>query len=318
MGTPLRVLVVEDSEDDALLLKRQLEQDGYAPELERVESAAAFTAAVARQEWDVIIADYSMPHFSGLEALRLLNETGRDIPFIIVSGTIGEEMAVAAMKAGAHDYVRKENLSRLIPAIEREVREAAGRRARRRAEEALRAAEEEKKEFYREVVQAVTGGRLMLHEHGDPELQCRGESIEVNEPSDIRGVRQRVRAVAGELAMAPERIDDLELAVAEAAANAWKHAGSGRVCLDNAGGILRAVIADQGHGIAPHQLARAAFEKGYSTAHTLGAGFALMLTLADKVRLATGPQGTTVVLEMAVQPAAAPADAWASWSQLAV
>ncbi|MBI4498683.1 MAG: GAF domain-containing protein [Chloroflexi bacterium] len=141
MGKPLRVLNVEDSEDDALLLRRHLARAGYDLTIERVDTANALTAALDRQEWDIVIADYVMPHFSAPAALALVQERGIDLPFIILSGAIGEETAVAAMRAGAHDFLVKQNLTRLVPAIERELREAAVRRERRRAEEALRASE---------------------------------------------------------------------------------------------------------------------------------------------------------------------------------
>jgi signal transduction histidine kinase len=137
MSIPLRVLIVEDSEDGAIWGMRALRQGGYEPAFERVDTPEAFTAALARQSWDVIIADYSMPNFSGLKALKLLVESGHDVPFIIVSGAIGEDVAVSAMKAGAHDYLMKDNLARLGPAVERELHEAEARQARRRAEEAL-------------------------------------------------------------------------------------------------------------------------------------------------------------------------------------
>jgi PAS domain S-box-containing protein len=138
MGVALRVLIVEDSEDDVLLLVRTLRHSGYDLTYERVDTAAAMNAALDKQPWDIIIADYSMPEFSGLEALAVMNERGLDLPFIIVSGSIGEDVAVVAMKAGAHDYIIKGNLTRLIPAVERELRESEVRRARNQAEETLR------------------------------------------------------------------------------------------------------------------------------------------------------------------------------------
>jgi len=141
MGVPLRLLLVEDSENDALLLVRELTRAGFEPVVERVETAVAMQAALDRQGWDIVLGDYSMPQFGGAAALALLRERGLDVPFIIVSGTIGEERAVAAMNAGASDYVPKDKLKRLVPVIERELREAAGRRGRRRAEAALREAE---------------------------------------------------------------------------------------------------------------------------------------------------------------------------------
>ena len=136
--TPLRVLVVDDSEDDALLLLRELQQGGYEPTWERVDTAEALTAALATHSWDFVLCDYVMPRFSGPAALQLIRERAPDLPVIIVSGQIGEEFTVAAMKAGAQDYVMKNNLARLVPAVARELREAEVRRARLRAEEELR------------------------------------------------------------------------------------------------------------------------------------------------------------------------------------
>jgi signal transduction histidine kinase len=130
--------MVEDSEEDALLIVHALKRSGYALNFERVETPEAFSAALARQSWDVVIADYSLPRFSGLAALKLLQESGLDLPFIVVSGTIGEEAAVALMKAGAHDYIMKDNQARLGPAVRRELDEAQVRTARRQAEDVLR------------------------------------------------------------------------------------------------------------------------------------------------------------------------------------
>ncbi len=124
----LRVLIVEDSEDDAALLIRHLERTGYQVEAFRVDARDAFERAIDNATWDVVISDHSMPHFSSLDALAVLKAHDRDCPFIIVSGTIGEDMAVDAMRAGAHDYVLKNNLARLVPAIERELGDAELRR----------------------------------------------------------------------------------------------------------------------------------------------------------------------------------------------
>jgi PAS domain S-box-containing protein len=135
MPKAVRVLIVEDSEDDAHLLIRELQQGGFAPVSERVETRETMRKALRSREWDVVISDYVMPRFSGLEALGELRESGPDLPFIIVSGNIGENIAVYAMKAGAHDYIIKGNLARLVPAVERELRDAEVRRARKRAEE---------------------------------------------------------------------------------------------------------------------------------------------------------------------------------------
>jgi signal transduction histidine kinase len=130
---PLRVLLLEDQSDDELLLRRSL-SDGYELTVERVDSAAAMRRALATHEWDMIVSDYEMPSFTALDALKILHEDGRDLPFIIVSGTMTEETAVKAMRAGAHDYMMKDNLARLKPAVERELHEAVRRRALRLAE----------------------------------------------------------------------------------------------------------------------------------------------------------------------------------------
>jgi signal transduction histidine kinase len=140
---PLRVLIIEDSETDAFFILRQLRKGGYDPIWERVETEESTRHQLATQQWDVIISDYTMPGFSGLAALSILKETKLDIPFILVSGAIGEETAVAAMKAGAGDYLLKGQLTRLVPAIERELKESESRRLRRLAEQARRKLEHE-------------------------------------------------------------------------------------------------------------------------------------------------------------------------------
>ncbi|MGL5194462.1 MAG: response regulator, partial [Chroococcales cyanobacterium] len=130
MGRSLRVLMVEDSEDDALLLLRELKRGGYDLTVERVDNPESMKDALERENWELILADYALPQFSAPEALAVMQQMGLDLPFIIVSGQIGEDAAIAAMKAGAHDYVMKDYLARLIPAIDRELREFAGRRSR--------------------------------------------------------------------------------------------------------------------------------------------------------------------------------------------
>ena len=134
----LRVLIVEDSEDDAILLLRELRRGGYEPVFERVETSESMKSALEKQEWDLIVSDYMLPRFSGLAALAVLKESGLDLPFIVMSGNIGEDVAVGAMKAGAHDYILKGNVKRLVPAIERELREAEVRRERFDAEQELK------------------------------------------------------------------------------------------------------------------------------------------------------------------------------------
>src|SRR5438093_4306253 len=152
----LRVLIADDSENDVLILLRTLRKAGYEPVFERVWTAAAMKAALQRQAWDIVISDYEMPNFGGFEALQLLKESGQDLPFILVSAVVSEETAVAAMKAGAHDYIMKSKLARLAPAIERELREAQTRAARKAAEEALRQSEDQLRQAQK--IEAV--GRL--------------------------------------------------------------------------------------------------------------------------------------------------------------
>ncbi|MDX2097372.1 MAG: ATP-binding protein [Leptolyngbyaceae cyanobacterium bins.59] len=142
MARPLHIIIVEDSEDDALLILLELQRGGYSPDPRQVTTAAEMKAALDQESWDIVIADYNMPSFSAPAALKLLQERGLDIPFIVVSGSIGEDTAVALMKAGAHDYLMKDNLARLLPAVERELREAEERRQRRQAEQSLRSSEE--------------------------------------------------------------------------------------------------------------------------------------------------------------------------------
>jgi PAS domain S-box-containing protein len=166
VSKPLRVLIIEDSEDDALLLVRELESGGYQPDFERVHTPDTMSAALDKEAWDIVIADYVMPHFSGLEALKLLKEKGLDLPFIIVSGNIGEETAVEAMKAGAHDYLLKSNLKRFIPAIKRELNEVTVRRERKRAQEALKESEARFRSLFENVTiglyRATPDGRIIM------------------------------------------------------------------------------------------------------------------------------------------------------------
>ena len=139
MGNRLRILLIEDSQEDARLVLREVQRGGYVVDFERIETADAMRAALARQPWDLILCDFSLPRFSAPKALELLKESGSDLPFIIVSGTIGEESAVNALKAGAHDFIIKGNFARLVPAIQRELKEADVRRNQRERERELEA-----------------------------------------------------------------------------------------------------------------------------------------------------------------------------------
>jgi two-component system, cell cycle sensor histidine kinase and response regulator CckA len=137
----LSLLIVEDLAEDAELIVEELTRGGYDISFERVQTAAVFKEALARREWDLVISDYDLPAFSGPSALALLQASGLDVPFIMISGTIGEEIAVSALKAGAHDFLVKGRLARLVPAIERERRDVEVRRERARAEDRLRRSE---------------------------------------------------------------------------------------------------------------------------------------------------------------------------------
>lgn len=135
MKTPLNILLVEDSENDAFLILNHINRGGYEVTHVRVDTPEEMNLMLREKAWDLILSDYNMPRFNGFKALELLKGSGLDIPFIIISGTIGEEVAVEAMRAGAHDYVMKDNLKRLLPAIEREMRESLSRAVQKKLEE---------------------------------------------------------------------------------------------------------------------------------------------------------------------------------------
>jgi PAS domain S-box-containing protein len=158
MDSPLRVLFIEDSQDDLLLMVRELRGGGREIVYEQIQTPAAMTAALASHAWDVIIADYVLPQFSGMAALAIARTGGRDIPFILVSGAVGDETAVLAMKAGANDYLLKNNLKRLLPAVTREVEEAAERKRMRAMAEKLEASEVR----HRRLFETTNDGILIL------------------------------------------------------------------------------------------------------------------------------------------------------------
>ncbi|WDZ94325.1 response regulator [Herbaspirillum sp. WKF16] len=138
MSIPLRVLFVEDMEEDAVLMVRELKRGGFEPTWQRVDDEPALLAALCEQRWDIVISDYSMPTFSGVEALKLVKKDNDQTPFIIVSGVIGEQTAVEVMKAGAQDYFLKSAIARLPHAVDRELRDAQARRKQRASAQALR------------------------------------------------------------------------------------------------------------------------------------------------------------------------------------
>jgi PAS domain S-box-containing protein len=159
---PIRVLLVEDSEEDAFLTIHALSRAGFAPEVERVETREAMEQALRAQSWSIVLCDYSLPTFDAPSALAVLKSTGIEIPFIIVSGTVGEEAAIAAMRAGANDYVLKDRLGRLGTAVERELRDAQERRRRREAEAEV----EQGRERFRLIVEHSTDFISVLEPDG--------------------------------------------------------------------------------------------------------------------------------------------------------
>jgi PAS domain S-box-containing protein len=201
----VRILLIEDSEDDALLIERQLRKDNLDIEMKRISTSAELIESLNDDVWDAIICDYLMPEFTVNDALSLIHSEGYDIPFIIVSGTISDEIAVKMMKAGAHDYITKNNLSRLVPALEREIVEASHRFQRHIAEEALR--ESERK--HRMLIKSLNDTVLVFDSNGivtefyskTPLVQDlsiekhQGKSIpEIFFPSIVRKITDLVRA----------------------------------------------------------------------------------------------------------------------------
>jgi PAS domain S-box-containing protein len=170
----LSILIVEDSERDMELIIRQFQKANYEIIYERVETADQMMAAVEKLSWNLVIADYSLPAFNAPSALAILQKSGLDIPFIVVSGTIGEETAVQIMKAGAHDYIMKDSLSRLVPAIERELKDAESRVKRRRAEEELH----ESETLFRKLFEDHAAVKLIL----DPDT---GNIIDANKAAAV-------------------------------------------------------------------------------------------------------------------------------------
>ena len=154
----LRTLIIDDSTDDTLFIVRRLKERGYDVYFERVDTKDEMAAALSQKEWDIILCDYELPHFNGLRALELYKETDLDIPFIIVSGVISEDVAVELMKKGVHDYIAKGNLVRLVPAVARELAEVSLRRERKSVEESFR----ENEDLYRIAIESSSDGFILV------------------------------------------------------------------------------------------------------------------------------------------------------------
>ena len=207
MGNRLRILLVEDSEDDALLLLRALARDGYQPTCARVDTAAAMRAALAEGEWDVVLSDYHMPRFSAEAALAILRESGRDLPFIILSGVVRAEDVVTLLKSGAHDFLNKDSLARLVPAIERELREAETRRQRHIAEQRVRLLSLAVEQSPVSVAVTDRDGRIL---YANPKF----EEVSGYGPAEIKGQLFTF--------LASEHVSEIKLAVL------WETIGAGR------------------------------------------------------------------------------------------
>ena len=217
MPTPLSVLVLEDRDSDAALLLTALKRGGFEADSEIVASADGMREALGRRSWDIIISDYSMPGFNALKALAVLKETNRDIPFVVISGTIGEENAVEVLKMGAHDFLVKGRLARLVHVVERELREARQRAARREAELALRESERR----YRRVLETTNEGVWIVDAEantifvnprmaamlGTDAKELLGASIFdfVHDPTTVKALRQHEPRGAGQSEIKLER-----------------------------------------------------------------------------------------------------------------
>jgi PAS domain S-box-containing protein len=422
---PLQLLIVDDSEDDALLLKDELRKNGFDPDWMREDDPEDMERALRERNWDIIIADYTMPGFGGPEALKLLQDTGLDIPFILVSGTTSENTCVDVMRSGAQDFIMKHSLFRLAPAVKRELSEAESRKKRRQAEEnAARLAaivessedaiigkrfdgvittwnhgaekmygysaeemlgqpfeviispehreelhaliekvrlgeavsrvemecltkdgkrlnvamsvspikdhegrivgastitrditdmkkayqreqdmEAHKREFYRRTILAATDGKLVISEKEEIDHLVNSPiaSWSISNKEDLSSMRDDINRIARQEGMDESRIPYLLGCVVEAAANAIKHANGGCALLSRLYNALIFMMSDSGPGIGAHALPDVALVRGYSTAGTMGLGYKIIIRSADRVYLATGPEGTTVAVEMGLQ-----------------
>lgn len=230
-GEPLRAIIVEDTPDDITLLLLALRRAGFAPDHVHVQSAEELDAALRGGPWDIVLSDYSLPEFSGMLALTQVGAHDPDMPFIIISGNIGEDVAVAAMKAGAHDYLIKGNLTRLGAAIERELREAEMRRARRRDEEALRHARLRLQALSNRMLEMQEAERRHIARELHDEIGQSLTAIKLNlEALALRSTDETARHLADEIAgvagevldqvrrlsldLRPPQLDDLGLSAA--------------------------------------------------------------------------------------------------------
>lgn len=423
MPGPVRLLFVDDSEPDVLLMVRRLTKAGFDVTYRRVQTPETMTQSIDEEPWDAIIADFTMPRFTGRQALEALKQTGKDIPFILATGTVTEARSVDMMSAGAHDIILKDDLSRLAPALTRELLQASIRLKHRLADQAakrsertisaildstpaaiiaystegrivrtnsacdelfgtacerllgelvedvigdserdrvvdriwavfqgeasrgiewsgrrpdgstfdaitgltpvygegeevsmglsvstditaVKQAEAQKREFYRRTLLAATEGKLDVVEVTEIE-QLGGTTLQEWQLADLKDldkVRAGVDRASHTAGMSDERVDDLVLSAAEAATDAIRYAGGGTAELKRREDTMIFSVEDQGPGIAEMNLPEVALLRGYSTSGTLGMGYKIMISLSDKVYLASSPTGTVVAVEMSIHP----------------
>lgn len=234
MKQQLRVLLIEDSERDGALLALHLKRGGYDAAIQRVETLAAMQAALDSDEpLDVVICDYNLPQFNAPDALETLKRTGRDLPFIVVSGSVGEEIAVGMMKSGAHDYLTKDKLARLVPAIEREIQDARERSAKRRAEtlfEAiLHSSPAPTAVLDRETLQIVDASDSFraLAGESDPRGAKLFDVLHISHPERIAGLVERRHGTAWYIVYEQQG----QTRVANARVHTVDHQGSSYACL---------------------------------------------------------------------------------------
>jgi signal transduction histidine kinase len=192
----LQLLLVEDSEDDATLIIHEIKRGGYRCEFERVEDLGGMEACLKHRHWDAVISDFNLPQFSATAALQAVQRSGIDLPFIVVSGTVGEDVAVQMLHAGAHDYIMKDNLRRLVPALERSIRDASLRRERLAADEMLRTTLEELKKRNYELDNYVY---KVSHDLRSPLCSILGLTNLVRYEGDVDTIRNYVEKIEGRI-----------------------------------------------------------------------------------------------------------------------
>jgi hypothetical protein len=192
----LQLLLVEDSEDDAALIIHEIKRGGYRCEFERVEDLAGMEACLKHKHWDAVISDFNLPQFSASAALQAVQRSGIDLPFIVVSGTVGEDVAVQMLHDGAHDYITKDNLRRLVPALERSIRDAAVRRERLASDEMLRTTLEELKKRNYELDNYVY---KVSHDLRSPLCSILGLANLVRYEVDVDTIKSYVEKIEGRI-----------------------------------------------------------------------------------------------------------------------